>query len=260
MSGPASAPTDWAQVRRILFWGRLLVRGFGDCNGQPALWAVWWSTPGMPAPASRLREVPAPATRPGVGERIAERYRQFVIIALGASLFVTVDAFSQSRYTVRDAQALTVVFITTVLIWRIYIHRAGELMTTTIAASAGSSQLSRSAFVHLVIVAGIMDAAVGGQLVIERPYGDTPPAWAGAIIGGPALFLIGRLVLSYTVFAQVSRVQLTVGLLALAGLVPATTRLAPIMLLPSLVWRFLAAVAAAGHRRSAPGLRGAAPR
>ncbi|MBF9133413.1 low temperature requirement protein A [Plantactinospora sp. S1510] len=182
---------------------------------------------GWPAPWSRHRLPPLPGS---VGERIAERYRRFVIIALGASLFLVGSSFSAGPYTTARSGALVVVFLITVLVWRIYIYRAGELMTSTIATSVNPERLSQvAAFVHLILVAGILGTGVGSQLVIERPFGDTPPSWAMAILGGPAVFLIGRALLDYTVFAHVNRARM-IGLLLLAGLAAATSLLPPIMI------------------------------
>jgi low temperature requirement protein LtrA len=209
--------------------GALLTTG----GTRAVLWAVGLVVEylgvvlGWPVPWSRRRLPPTP--RP-VGERIAERYRQFVIIALGASLFLVGSSFDAGPYTTARSGALGVVFLITVLIWRIYIYRAGELMTDTISSSANPERLSQvAAFVHLILVAGIVGTGVGSQLVIARPFGDTPWSWAVAILGGPAVFLIGRALLDYTVFAHVNRARL-VGLLLLAGLAAATSLLPPIMI------------------------------
>ncbi|GAB3970727.1 low temperature requirement protein A [Plantactinospora veratri] len=200
---------------RAMLWGlALAVEYLGVVLGWPTPWA--WRRP--------------PREPRRVGERVAERYRQFVIVALGASLFLLGTEFSEGAYTLDRAVALVVVFTTTVLIWRIYIYRAGQLMTGTIARAANPARLSEiTAFVHLVIVAGIVVTSVASQLVLHRPYGDTPPASAAVILGGPALFLAGRALLDYTVFAHVNRARL-VGLLLLAGLGAATPLLPPVML------------------------------
>ncbi|MBE1487456.1 low temperature requirement protein A [Plantactinospora soyae] len=220
----------WESVA-ALAWitGALLATG----GARAAFWAVGLVVEylgvvlGWPAPWSRRRLPQAP--RP-VGERISERYRQFVIIALGASIFLVGSSFSEGPYTTARSGALVVVFMITVLIWRIYIYRAGELMTGTISTSGNPERLSQiAAFVHVVLVAGILGTAVGVQLVIRRPFGDTPTSWAVAILGGPAVFLIGRALLDYTVFAHVNRARL-IGLLLLAGLAAATSLLPPIMM------------------------------
>ena len=178
-----------------------------------------------------------------VGERVAERYRQFVIVALGVSILVTGTTFSLSEYTMGRAWALLVVFTIVVLMWRIYIYRAGELLTDAIARSTNPSLLTQSAAVtHLIMVAGIGGAAVTSHLVVVRPLGETPPSWAAVILGGPALFLVGRGVLDYTVFGRISRSRL-VGLVLLAGVAPAASLLPPVMvaLLAMIVLALIAA-------------------
>jgi low temperature requirement protein LtrA len=78
------------------------------------------------------------------------------------------------------------------------------------------------------MVAGIVVTAVGAELVIAHPSVSTPPAWAVVILGGPALFLIGRALFEYTIFARVSWTQ-PIGVLALAALTPVTLRLSPLL-------------------------------
>jgi len=120
-------------------------------------------------------------------------------------------------------------FLTTVLLWRIYFFRAGELLATAIAAAPDPSRLARSAaYTHFFMLAGTVATAVGYRLVIAHPSGHTDPAWIGVILGGPALFLLGRGGFEYAVFARVSRSRL-IGALVLAILSPAMIRLPPLM-------------------------------
>jgi low temperature requirement protein LtrA len=179
-----------------------------------------------------------------VGERVAERYRQFVIVALGVSILVTGTTFSRGEFTRGRAGALVVVFTIVVLMWRIYIYRAGELLTEAIARSTNPPLFTQSAAVtHLIMVAGIGGAAVTSHLVVVRPFGETPPSWAAVILGGPALFLVGRGVLDYTVFGRISRSRLA-GLVLLAGVAPAASLLPPVMV-ALLAMTVLALIAAA---------------
>ncbi|MCG5443269.1 low temperature requirement protein A [Micromonospora sp. NIE79] len=218
----------WEAVAGIGWIGGALVGG----SGQLAIWvlavvieygaAVWgWPVPGIGR--SRPRDWRL------VGARVAERYRQFVIVALGVSIFVTGTTFSMSEYTLERAWALLVVFTTIVLMWRIYIYRAGELLTDAIARSSNPALLTQSAAVtHLIMVAGIVGAAVTSRLVVTRPLGETPPPWAAVILGGPALYLIGRGVLDFTVFGRISRSR-SAGLVLLAAVAPATPVLPPVL-------------------------------
>jgi low temperature requirement protein LtrA len=118
---------------------------------------------------------------------------------------------------------------TTALLWRIYIYRAGEVLPAAFAAVPVSARLGRwAAYVQLIMVAGIVVTAVGNELVITHPSGQTAPAWTIVILGGPALFLAGRSGFEYAVFARVSR-DLPIGVLMLAALTPVTLLVPPIL-------------------------------
>ncbi|MFF0370646.1 low temperature requirement protein A [Micromonospora sp. NPDC005087] len=262
-------PSQRGRSSRILFWEA--IAGFGWIGGallgdtaRLVLWAVTvgieyaaaalgWPVPGLGRSHSEEWRL--------TGERLSERYRQFVIIALGVSLFTTAETFSQSDYTAARVWALVVVFLIVVLMWRIYIYRAGELLTDAIAKSTRPSLLGQSAAVtHLIMVAGIGGAAVTSRLVVDRPFGETPPSWAAVILGGPALFLLGRGLLDYTVFGRVSRSRLA-GLVLLGGVAPATHLLPPLVvaLLAMIVLALVAVVNLLSTRRhprtAAPALR-----
>jgi low temperature requirement protein LtrA len=166
---------------------------------------------------------------PIVAEHLAERYRQFFIIVLGELVLVTGLALSSAGFAPGQTAALVVSFATTVLLWRIYIYRAGELLPSAIAASRDPDSLARSALIaHLVMVSGVVATAVGDELAIAHPLAHTRPAWIVTILGGPALFLAGRARLEYATFGRVSRDRL-VGVLALVVLAPATLLVPPLL-------------------------------
>ena len=166
---------------------------------------------------------------PIIAEHLAERYRQFFIIALGELILVTGLALSDSGLAVDRGAAFVVSVATTVLIWRIYIYRAGELLSAAITAVAKPGRLAEStSYAHLVMVAGIVVTAVGVELVITHPLGHTQPAWIAVILGGPALFLAGRAQFEYLVFGRVS-IDRPIGLLILAALTPAMLLVPPLI-------------------------------
>ncbi|SCL18128.1 Low temperature requirement protein LtrA [Micromonospora rhizosphaerae] len=163
------------------------------------------------------------------GEHLSERYRQFFIIALGELILVTGLALSSSGFAPDGVAAFGVSMATTVLLWRIYIYRAGQVLAEAIAVSADPVRLARSAsYAHLAMVAGVVAAAVGDELVIAHPFGHTPPAWIAVILGGPALYLAGRASFEYAVFGRVSRSR-PIGVLVLAALTPAMLPLPPVV-------------------------------
>jgi low temperature requirement protein LtrA len=160
----------------------------------------------------------SPSEYPILAEHLAERGRQLFIIALGELILVTTVTLSGRGFAADRTTAFVVSFVGTALFWRIYIHRAGELLPTAIATAPDPDRLARSAWVaHLIMLAGIVATAVGDQLVIAHPLGPTQPAWVAVILGGPALFLAGRAYFEFEVFRHVSSDQ-PIGLLVLAAL------------------------------------------
>ncbi|MGS2620007.1 low temperature requirement protein A [Micromonospora sp. LZ34] len=125
--------------------------------------------------------------------------------------------------------AFVVSFATTVLFWRIYIYRAGELLAEAVAAAPDPTRVGYSAtYFQPIMVAGVVATAVGDELVIAHPLEHPQPAWIIVILGGPALFLAGRAGLEYAVFARVSRDR-PIGVLVLAALAPAMLFVPPLL-------------------------------
>jgi low temperature requirement protein LtrA len=161
-------------------------------------------------------------------EHLAERYRQFVLIALGESILLTGITFSGGGFEAGRTLAFMVAFATIVLLWRIYFGRSGEALASGVIGHPRRGRIVEfGIYTHLVIVAGIVATAVGHELVIEHPSGHLDPAWLAVILGGPALFLTGRAAAEYAVVGRVPASRL-VGLLVLAALAPALVRLSPL--------------------------------
>ncbi|WP_446215282.1 low temperature requirement protein A [Micromonospora sp. IBHARD004] len=206
---------------------------------------------GLPTP--RLGRSPK-SDLPVMAEHLAERHRQFFIIALGELILVTGLAFSGTGFEPDRSAAFAVSIATTVLLWRIYIYRAGELLAEAIHASADPLRLGLAAtYAHVVMVAGVVVTAVGFELVIAHPLGDTYPTWIVVILGGPALFLVGRATFEYAVFGHISGDR-PVGLLVLAALTPAMLLGPP--LLPALAAAVVLAAIAIADTRPRIGRRG----
>jgi low temperature requirement protein LtrA len=184
-------------------------------------------------------------------EHLAERYRQFLIIALGDMVLVTASTFSVGGLTADRWAAFISAFITTVLFWRIYIYRAGELLGHAIAAADQPTRSSQAtSYAHLVMVIGIVLTTVANELTIDHPFGGGHVASTVVVVAGPAVFLLGRALFELTVFGRMSRARLTgialiLALFPLAQLVPlvATTTLVDLVLLAvavtnAMTWRY----------------------
>ncbi|MFI6779627.1 low temperature requirement protein A [Micromonospora sp. NPDC050276] len=238
--------------RRILFWVGIsgvawLAGAFVPGTPRTALWALaisieytaavlGWPTPKLGHSVGWEWKL--------VGERVAERYRQLLIIALGVSIFTAGLTLSPDNYTAHRFAAFGLAFAAAVLMWRIYIYRAGELLPDAIVASANPSRFSQFAAVsHLVMVAGLVLAAAGTALVIDDPLRPAHPAWGAIMLGGPALFLVGRGMLAYTVFSRVSWTR-PIGII-LIGLLAPTFPVLPQLTIAALITFILLGVALA---------------
>ncbi|MGN9917458.1 low temperature requirement protein A [Micromonospora palomenae] len=179
-----------------------------------------YPVPGLGMVPERQRNVTA--------EHLSERFQQFFIIALGDAVLVIGMMFSRVHSEAENISAFAIAFLTTLLLWRIYVHRSGELLPHAIqAAKAPSRFLLTAPYTHLTLVAGVVITAAGFDLVLHEPLGRTPPSWAAVILGGPALFLVGRSAFEYEVFSRVS-LSRPGGLLALLTLAPAVLFLPPL--------------------------------
>lgn len=162
------------------------------------------------------------------GEHLADRYRQFLLIALGESVLALSLAYTRGLYNVASTAAFVIGFAAAVLLWRIYFYRAGQILADAIAASNNPIHLGRvAAFAHWIMVLGVVVTVIGFELVIPNPLGHTMPAWAVVVLGGPALFVAGRARFEYVVFARVSRPRL-IGVLVLAIAAPLAAFVPPV--------------------------------
>ncbi|SCL14464.1 low temperature requirement protein A [Micromonospora inyonensis] len=160
-----------------------------------------------------------------VGEYLADRYRQFFIIALGESILLSGLAFSSNPFGAGRTVAFGCAFITTALLWRIYFYRAGTVLKSAVATATQPARLVAYGFVtHLTMVVGVVATAVGYGLVIDHPYDMANPVWLAAVLGGPALFLAGRARFEYDIFGRVSPARI-IGILVLAAMSPILVRL-----------------------------------
>ena len=161
-------------------------------------------------------------------EHVAERFRQFFIIALGEPILVTGLAFANGAFGAARSAATLLAFATTALLWRIYIHRAGALIAGAITAAPNRLRVAvLTVYAHVIMIAGIVTIAVGDELVITHPLGHPNLAWLPVILGGPALFLAGRAIFEYAVFGRVSRPRV-IGALALLVITPAMALVPPL--------------------------------
>jgi low temperature requirement protein LtrA len=214
-----------------------------DYTGAMRLWpAPWGARPQWPVTA----------------EYLSERYQQFFMIAFGTLLLIAGTTYSAKYlgdYGGHTA-ALLVSIATTMLLWRTYLYRVGEQLPAAISAPPDPGRTVRRAILaHLLMVVGILGIAAGQGLVIEHPLGQTDSVWLAFIIGGPALFIVGRTSFEHTVFARTSK-QWLIGLLVLVGLAP-VVRFVPPLAVATIAMAVLLCIAVADavlSRRHPPNL------
>ncbi|MEU0156719.1 low temperature requirement protein A [Micromonospora fulviviridis] len=162
------------------------------------------------------------------GEHLAERYQQFFLVALGETILIAGLAYSRTPNGAPRTAAFAVALLTSVLLWRIYVQRAGQILGEAVTRAAHPASIGRStADTHLVMMVGVVATAIGYELVNEHPTGHNEVGWLAMILGGPALFLAGRARFEYEVFGRVSPSR-WVAILVLLILVPPLKPLMPL--------------------------------
>ncbi|MEV4759330.1 low temperature requirement protein A [Micromonospora sp. NPDC049559] len=208
--------------------GPWIAGAFTHGSARTALWtfaiAVEYAVFAVNIPLPWAGHV-GPWQSPTSAEHLAERYRQFFIVALGVLTMAGGLALDSHGFTPARVAAFVMSVAVTALIWRTYIYRAGEVLSAAFRVARTPARLGIGpVYAHLVMVAGIVGMAGGIDLVIAQPLGPTPPAHAIAFLGGPALFLAGRAGFEYIVFAKVSWNRPTGALVLVALILPAIHR------------------------------------
>lgn len=221
-------PGNFRNFQRIMAWMAFaavfwLAGGLAEGEARLALWIValaidycgpaagFW-TPGMGRSSSADWDIE--------GAHMAERFALFIIIALGESILVTGATFGEMAWTPVTMAAFFVAFIGTVAMWWIYFNIGAERGSEAIAHAADPGALGRLAYTyfHLLPVAGIIVAAVADELVLAHPDGHTDLKTAACVLGGPALFLAGNILVKRALIASPTLShQVGFGLLAITA-------------------------------------------
>jgi low temperature requirement protein LtrA len=123
----------------------------------------------------------------------AERFQLFVIIVLGESIVLAGATATDVGLEASVVVALGFAFLSSVALWWLYFGQVATVAVRRMAAAEVPGQLGRDAYtyLHLPIVAGILLAAVGDELVIAHPGDELGTAGALVTLGGAALYLLG---------------------------------------------------------------------
>ncbi len=221
--------------RQILAWSVISAPLWvaGGLASDDARWPLWLAALGLDLLAPLVmfwlpRMGSTPTSQWQIeGWHFAERFQLFVIIALGESIVLAGVTASDTGLEGRHVVALGLAFLASTALWWLYfggVARAvAERIGTSPATEGGRIGRDVYTYLHLPIVAGIVLAAVGDELVIAHPAATLHTAGALATLGGPALYLLG-VVASAARIGERRRQARLAAVLLLVALVPVAAR------------------------------------
>ncbi|SIQ63492.1 low temperature requirement protein A [Micromonospora avicenniae] len=211
---------------RILCWsvvsGVLWMAGVFTPAARVPLWllalTIHYLGPSLGWPVPGLGRA-TPEELQLTGRHLAERFQQVFVISLGELVLTAGLGYTRAGTGLAHTVAFVLVFATAVLLGLLYVTPAGQQLAPAIERADPTRFGAESAYLHLVIVGGVVATAAGAELVIVRP--DEAGAVA-FVVTGPALFLTGRLLLSTAIHRRLSWPRLVgVPLLVVVGVVTA---------------------------------------
>ncbi len=190
------------RAARILTWfvasGTLWIAGgIVDDPERTALWlvalaidysaplAVFW-VPGRPRLDSTAWDVET--------SHFAERFQLFMIIALGETIVITGATTAELDLDAARLAAFGVAFLATAALWWLYFNYVAGIAQRRLELAPDRTLLARDGYtyLHVVLVAGVIVAAVGDELVIAHPTEVLPAAEVAVVVAGPAVYLLGH--------------------------------------------------------------------
>ncbi|MFY1618744.1 low temperature requirement protein A [Micromonospora sp. WMMD736] len=151
-----------------------------------------------------------------VSGHFAERYQQIMIIALGELVLVAGLSYADTDLHLPETAAFLLVFATAVLIGLLYLTPAGRRLAPAIEHGNPIRLAVRTGYLHLVMIGGLVVTAVGAELSIAHPTEEGDLTAVVVILGGPTLFLIGRILFSLAIHRRLSWPRVA-ALFALSG-------------------------------------------
>jgi low temperature requirement protein LtrA len=155
------------------------------------------------------------------GGHLAERCQLFMIVALGESVLLTGATFGAAKaWDALTLAASATAFIAILVMWWIYFDTSSKDGAHAIEHSSDPGRLGACFhYVHVVIVAGLIVAAVGSELVVAHPHGHVGAKELAVMLGGAALYLFGNALFKLVVYGRWPRSH-AAACVALAALIP----------------------------------------
>jgi low temperature requirement protein LtrA len=186
---------------RVLTWlvaaGVLWVAG-GLATG-PARVGLWLAALAVDyaAPLFLYRVPRRPALGPRAWEiatgHFSDRFQLFVIIALGESIVVTGATAARLDLSGTRMVAFSVAFLAAAAMWWLYFSYVAGIAERRLELAKDRTRVARDAYtyLHVVIVGGVIVAAVGDAPVIAHPTAQLSSPELAAVVSGAALYLLG---------------------------------------------------------------------
>src|ERR687885_1149857 len=164
---------------RVAFWLAALALDYGGP-------LVTFRVPGLPRVAPEAWSVGT--------EHFAERFGLFIILALGESIVITGATTSALNLDASRLVAFAMAFLGSAALWWLYFTSVARIAQRHLELSQNRTLLARDAYtyLHVVIVAGVIAAAVGDELVIAHPTEVLPGPQVAAGGGGAGIYLLAH--------------------------------------------------------------------
>jgi low temperature requirement protein LtrA len=254
--GAASAGTvERERAARILTWfavaGVLWIAGaFVDDPARTVLWLcalgvdytaplVLFRVPGRPPLTHTTWEVET--------AHFAERFQLFMIIALGETIVITGATTAERDIDTATVTAFAFAFLATAAMWWLYFNYVATIAQRRLELAPDRTRLARDGYtyLHVVMVAGIILAAVGDELMIAHPTAHLSAGKAAAVVGGPALYLVAHALFRLRMAGSIAWKRLAAALACVA--VGFLGGVAPALLVGALVVVVLVGLIGAEH-------------
>ncbi len=220
-----------ANFERMLTWsvasGVLWIAGgLASEKARPWLWIAALAVD-FAAPVAGYRVPRLGRTRteelPVDGGHFAERFQLFIILSLGEQVVLSGGTAADAGLDVLRVLALTTAFAVTAALWWLYFDEVASNSKKVLTEHEDPGRLARDAFsyLHLPIVAGIIAAAVGAEIIVLHPD-EHEHGWPLVVlIAGPLLYLLGEAAFRWRMARKYSAARLSVIAALLLLAVPA---------------------------------------
>jgi low temperature requirement protein LtrA len=140
----------------------------------------------------------------------AERFQLFVIIALGESIVLTGATTAQLDLDAPRLAAFALAFCSTAALWWLYFDYVARIAERRLELAGNRTRAARDGYtyLHALIVAGVIAAAVGDELAIARPGDVLPTGHVVALVAGPAIYLLAHVLFRLRMAGSLSRKRL----------------------------------------------------